>query len=88
MPPENTAYMTVRQVADRLSLRKADSVLGLIHAGALPAADVSCPGSKRPCWRIDPADLERFLLSRQTRRAEPDRQRRPRRKLGNVTSYF
>jgi hypothetical protein len=80
--------LTVRQVADRLSLRKAESVLALIHAGTLPAADVSRPGSKRPCWRIDPADLEHFLLDRQARRPEPLAPRRTRRKLGNVTSYF
>jgi excisionase family DNA binding protein len=88
VPLDNTTYLTVRQVADRLSLRKADSVLALIHKGALPATDVSCPGGKRACWRIDPADLERFLLSRKTRRPEPDRPRRVRRKLGNVTNYF
>jgi len=43
---------------------KADTVRDLIRAGVLPASDISRPGSKKPRYRISPADLLAFVQLR------------------------
>lgn len=90
MPPDATAppaaYLTVRQVADRLALAKADTVLRLIRAGALPAVNVSA-GAGRPTWRISPEALGEFLAAHRAVPV-PNTPRRRRRKAVKVTSYF
>jgi hypothetical protein len=62
MPPDGKS-LTVAAAAARLSL-SAHSVLALIAAGRLIASNVSL-GSKRPRWRIEVAELSRFLAERQ-----------------------
>ena len=57
------AYLTTRDVADRLGLAKTDSVLAWIAAGTLPAVNVSS-GPGRPTSRIASAELDTFLAGR------------------------
>jgi hypothetical protein len=79
--------LTVAEVLPRLGLKKTDSVLALIHGGHLRAFDVSAPGSKRRTWRVHPADVGRFLESRQAVPA-PKMERRAKAKRPKVTAYF
>lgn len=76
--------LKVREVAELLGIRQ-HGVLGLIGSGQLNASDVSQRPGGRPRWRIMPADLERFLL---TRRRQPPAPRRRKRKLSEITTYF
>jgi excisionase family DNA binding protein len=81
-------YLTVAEVQDRLHLAKSDSVLKLIHSGALRAVNIAA-GSRRALWRISEADLDAFLASRQAQ-PEPsqDKRNRRRRQAAAVTNYF
>jgi len=55
-----------------------DTVLGWIKSGELVAVNLAKPGSKRPRYRIDPADLQAFLLRRRVN-ATPKVKRRKKR---------
>jgi excisionase family DNA binding protein len=82
------AFFTPRDVADQLGLTKTDTVLTWIHTGELPAVNVSA-GAGRPTWRIDPADLERFLAGRRAAPAKKTRRHRPRKTPPtDVISFF
>jgi len=80
-------FLTVRQVANWLGLKKVDSVLALIHAGQLRAVNVASRPAGRPRWRISPASLDEFL---DRRRAVPPEKVPTRRKqvAAKVTEYF
>ena len=52
--------MTVNQAAAALSCSRTH-VYRLINSGALPAADVSRPGSLKPRMRVLVDDLNQFL---------------------------
>lgn len=77
--------LSVAQVAERLSIRK-HGVLQLIRDGELPASNVSLRPNGRPLWRINPADVEGFLL-RRAHQAAPRRRRRSR-KPQSIRRYF
>ena len=63
-------------------------ILTEIHSGRLKAIDVSStPGSGRPRWRVDPADLEAWERSRTCSPPEP-KVRRRRRKDPDLVEYF
>jgi hypothetical protein len=65
--PETPIYeptLTASDAAARLSL-SVHSVLALIASGKLVASDVSL-GTKRPRWRIEAAEISRFLADRQS----------------------
>lgn len=64
MPVASPAMLSVADVSTRLAL-SVPAVLGLIASGRLAAANVS-GGTRRPRWRIDPAELDRFLAARQS----------------------
>jgi excisionase family DNA binding protein len=78
-----TSYLTVREVAARLTFAKTCVVLKWIHAGQLAAVNVS--SGRRPTWRIAETDLTAFLESRTT---APIRHARLRRRKLAVKRYF
>ena len=80
-------FLTLRQVANWLGLKKVDSVLALIHTGQLHAVNVASRAAGRPRWRISPAALDEFL---DRRRAVLPEKAPPRRKrvAARVTEYF
>lgn len=81
--------LTPKIIAEQLGTN-AEIVISWIHAGQLGATDVSAAGSKRPTWRIDPADLAAFLESRRAKPPAPvDRnRRRAKRPLAGVKEFF
>ena len=81
------SYLTVRQICQRLTLAKSDSVLSAIRSGDLAAVNVSA-GKGRPTWRIAPDDFERFLVNRRAVPAVKLERRTRRRKLVGVTEFF
>lgn len=66
--------LSTKQVAEQLGIRVA-SVTALIRSGQLRAADVSLHPGGRPCWKIDPQEIESFLR-RRTHSIAPPRKRR------------
>lgn len=61
--------LTVRQVTARLGHRHPHAVLRLLATGQLRGANIST--GKRPCWRVDPDELERFLSGRMNSPPQP-----------------
>jgi len=55
--------LTVGEVARRLAVSRAH-VGKLITTGQLKATDVSAEGALYHKWRIDPAELDRFMRER------------------------
>jgi excisionase family DNA binding protein len=76
--------LTVAEAADVLKVGAAQ-VLALIRARKLPAANIGL-GPTRPRWRIDPADVQRFL----DLAGAPDRPvpRRRRKREADFVRYF
>ena len=62
--------LKVAEAAARLAI-DSEGVLALIHGKRLKGIDVSRPGARRPRWRIDPAELERFIRERTSAPAPP-----------------
>ena len=77
--------LTPPMIARKLHVSR-DKVMTWIRSGELPASDLATPGSKRPRYRIDAADLRAFLLRRQVQ-AGPKPTRR-RRKDPSIREYF
>jgi Helix-turn-helix domain len=70
-------WLSVRGASDYVDV-STDQIRALITAGALPASDVSLPGSRKARWRIAIADLDRFLAARRnTPPTRTPRRRRP-----------
>jgi len=68
--------LTPPQVASRLRV-SPEKVIAWIRAGELRAIDVATRGSRRPRYRIDPADLVAFENGRAVvARPAPSRRRR------------
>ena len=83
--PTLTRWLTPPDVAEQLGV-EPPKVIAWINAGELVAVNVAQSlHGKRPRWRIDPRELEAFLLRRQKR---PNAPRAKRRKLVGVTEYF
>lgn len=80
---DSSSYLTVAEVAARIRV-SAPSVLTLIRRGEIIASNVSM-GIRRPRWRINPADLDRWLASRQTR---PTTRITRRRRMQNIIEFF
>ena len=59
----DNAMLSVREVALRLGIR-THGVLTLIHSEAIRSVDCSLKPGGRPLWRIDPEELENFILRR------------------------
>ncbi len=76
--------LTTGEAAARLHVTP-DHVVDLIHANRLRAVNVSF--GKRPTWRIDPADLEAFIVGR-TVTPRPAPAKRRKRTAETVTCYF
>ena len=55
--------LTPPQIAARLAI-KPGKVIAWIRSGELKAVDVANRGCTRPRYRVDPSDLEKFLLRR------------------------
>lgn len=82
--PSSHSLLTVREVSDRLGLRR-HAVLALIRCGELRGIDVSLTPGGRPRWRIDPDEMEAFV----TRRTHaPQRSQRRKQRARNVKKYF
>jgi helix-turn-helix protein len=76
-------------IAERLSVTTPD-VLRFINSGELVAVNVASPGARAKRWRIDPADLEAFLLRRRSQPATARTRKRKQRQLqaaGTVEFY-
>jgi excisionase family DNA binding protein len=75
----NKRLLTIAQLGSRLGLSR-DSVERLIRDGSLEAVDLRPRSSRRACWRVSEAQLEKFLLSRVNVRPLPlpSAKRRPR----------
>ncbi len=78
-------WKTPPQAAKQLAVA-AEKVLGFIAAGELVAVNVANAGSTRPRWRIDPAELEVFLLRR--RNGKPAVKPRRRKAAAEVIQFF
>ena len=71
-----TVWLTPPAIAEELGIRQS-KIATWIRSGELTAVDVSESRGGRPRWRIRRADLEAFLLRRQSQKpAEPIRRRR------------
>ncbi|MGH7169367.1 MAG: helix-turn-helix domain-containing protein [Gemmataceae bacterium] len=72
-------HLTPPAIAARLGVA-AETVIGWIRSGELPAANVAKRGCRRPRYRIAPEDLEAFLATRRpdapARAAKPSRRRK------------
>lgn len=80
-------YLTPAAIAESLGV-DADCVRGWIASGELPACNVCrVAGSRRPRWRVDPADLEQFLLRRR-HRVPPRQERQAKRSADRVIQFF
>lgn len=55
----HTTMLKVKEIARRYGV-KSQVVLAWIAKGQLAAIDVKRPGAKRPSWRVEPAELQRF----------------------------
>ena len=77
--------MTPPEVGRRLRI-KAARVIAFIRSGELRASDLSSAGSRRPRFRVDPADLAIFLNRRAT--GPQPKTPRKRRKTEGITQYF
>jgi hypothetical protein len=66
---------------------KAETVIGWIRSGELRAVDVSRRGSKRPRFRVDPADLLAFENQRLAKPPSRPNARR-RKKDTQVIEFF
>lgn len=77
--------LTVAEVATHLAVSK-DTVTTWINTGALCGIDVSRGRGRKPRWRVDPRDLERFVMVRRSQLAAPPPQRR--RRMKAVKEYF
>jgi excisionase family DNA binding protein len=74
--PLGAAFLTPAQVAEALACSK-DLVLDIIHRGELPAVMISKSArSRKPLYRVAPADLRRFV---EARRVQPAPKRLPKR---------
>lgn len=62
-------------------------VLAMIHSGELRATNLASPGSSRPRWRIDPADVEACERARQAV-PSPKTSRVRRKASAGVTDFF
>jgi excisionase family DNA binding protein len=81
-----TAWLTPPAIAEEMGLRQS-KVAGWIRSGELVAVNVAEHTGGRPRWRIRRADLEAFLLRRQSQKpAEPIRRRR--RQDQDVIKFF
>jgi hypothetical protein len=69
------AALTTAEIAE-LATVSVEVVLAWFRAGTLRAYNVARPGCRRPRWRVDPSEWERFKQARQAGPAE----RSPRRK--------
>ena len=82
----NERMLTPPQVARRYGV-KAERVIGWIRSGELRAINVASKASRRPRFRIDPADLTVFENGRLAATA-PKITRRRRRKNSDVIPFF
>ncbi len=64
-----------------------DKVLTWIRSGELVAINVAQKAGRRPRWRIDPADFEKFKLSRKFRPVIIARRNRPR-VVNGIIQFF
>ena len=83
-------YHTPAEVAKRLRV-SGDLVGDLIRRGAIPAIDVSPPGSKRPTYRISADALSAYERSRQAvpmPNREVGARARRRKKVMTTREYF
>jgi hypothetical protein len=64
-----------------------DRVLSWIHSGELRACNDAATLGGRPRWKIEPADLERFVRRRYSSKP-PEKMRRRRRKMPEGTIRF
>jgi len=79
--------LTPREIAESYGVNQS-KVLAWIHSGQLRAVDVSSnPGSGRPRWRVSPAALADWEVSRTCSPPEPKARRR-RRKDPDLVEYF
>jgi len=82
-PADTAPLLTPPQVARRLQCTP-EKVLRWIRTGSLRAVNLG-DGPKRPRFRIDPAELDRFLVSREVSpRPRPVRRRRD----SGIKHYF
>jgi excisionase family DNA binding protein len=79
--------LTVADVATHARV-KADTVLAWIHAGDLRAVNVASPGCKRPRWRIEPAELDKFLAAREAVPPPAKKKRAGHQSAGAVTQFY
>jgi excisionase family DNA binding protein len=81
-----TAFLTPAAVAERLVI-DVDAVTALIRGGELNALNVG-RGKVKPRYRIDSADLDRFLEARRTGPTlKPTRRRKTGPKTDRVQFY-
>ena len=83
--PQQT-WFTPPVVAKRYGI-KPERVIAMIRAGLIRAIDISSPGSRRPRFRINEADLIAFEVSREVKPASKasSRKRRPK---SDVIEFF
>ena len=85
--PALPQFLTTADAAEMLAVT-ADKITDLIHTGQLAAVDVSLHRGGKARWRIDAADLERFLASRRAGPTAPPTPRRRKRSRSYTPKYF
>jgi hypothetical protein len=61
-----TTWLTPPQIAKQLAVDTKKVIKHWIKSGELKAVNVASAAGGRPRYRVDPAELARFLLSRST----------------------
>jgi excisionase family DNA binding protein len=62
---DTTRWLTPPEIASRLGVAR-DKIMAWIRRGELTAVDLSESRGRRPRYRVDPRELERFLARRAT----------------------
>lgn len=77
-------FFTEKEVAAILKCSR-QHVNTLIQERTLTAVDIAAKGMQRHCWRVSDAELERFLIGRQS--VKPVK-RPARAKIEKIPNYF
>ncbi len=70
--------LTPKEAALQLKV-EADTIRQMIHAGTLPASDISATGTTKARWRIAQSEIDAFLRMRASKPAPKVRRRRKKR---------
>jgi hypothetical protein len=82
-----TRMLTPPQIAARLAV-KPEKILGWIRSGELSAVNVAKNVDGRPRWRVDPAELDKFLIRRSATPAPKVTRRRKKKLPADFVEFY